>query len=71
MAKFRTDKESTQIRRQYTWPFISGYGNNRHVRYYHIACYQTESDDHSPMWANKPSDMQNPPSGPPLITLGD
>ena len=67
MAHERTDTETTTIRSKYTWSYLSGHTNAAHIRYYYIACYQTESEDRSPMWANKPSNMQNPPKGPPRL----
>mgnify|MGYP003334132964 CR=1 FL=1 len=67
MAHGRTDTESTTIRGKYTWVFLRSNTNAKHLRYYIVSCYQTESDDHSPMWANKQSDIQNPPNGPPPV----
>ena len=67
MAHGRTDTESTTIRGRYTWIYLRSGNNDRHLRYYSVSCYQTESDDNSPMWASKQSDVQNPPNGPPPI----
>jgi len=72
MPHWRTDTEYTTVNSIFTWEFIlsggSGARVNRRASTYNSKTRVT--DIYLAMyWIRKLSDLQNPPSGPPILSL--
>ena len=68
MAHWRTDTEFTTVNSIFTWAFIIGGGNGARVNRRRS---RTKSAERPMNMMEYIYSLQHPPSGPPLITLGD
>jgi len=72
MAHYRTDKEFTTVNSVFTWAFILCGGNGARVNRRISKCLAKRRAINSGVaiyWIRKNSDLQNPPSGPPIFSL--
>lgn len=68
MAYWRTDTEYTTINSVFTWAFILYGGNGARINRRRSRTNAAERPVNMMIYM---ASLQNPPSGPPLITLGD
>ena len=73
MAHWQSNRSCTTVKSRYDWRWLrkgnNGKHNRRAVRF--LCKLPPQGFGVAIYWVKKKSDLQNPPSGPPLITLGD